>query len=87
MEIFDVINKSFFEQPFKWAQIKNNCQQFVCYHGDNDPYVKKEIFNYISDSLSAKKIIISNGGHLNASAGYHQFSQLLIYLKQILNLG
>src|SRR3990167_5281867 len=73
VEKFDSINASFFETPFNWNFIKERAQTFYCYHGDNDKYVTRDNFDNISDNLNAKKIIISNGGHLNSSAGYDKF--------------
>ncbi|KTD13415.1 YdeN-like protein [Legionella gratiana] len=83
---FDKINKSFFTNPFDWHSIINKSKQFFCYHGSNDPYVSRSSFDFIAKNLHARKIIISNGGHLNEAAGYTSFPQLLIQLKSLLGI-
>lgn len=83
---FDKINESFFTNPFDWHSIINKSKQFFCYHGSNDPYVSRSNFAFIAKNLHARKIIISNGGHLNEAAGYTSFPQLLIQLKSLLGI-
>ncbi len=84
---FDEINYSFFNTDIAWNKIKSKVKKFICYYGDNDPYVTPENFNFICKQLSSEKIIISNGGHLNTKSGYTQFPQLLNYLKQHLDIS
>ena len=81
---FDRINTSFFAEPFLWNEIKPKAQDFILFHGDNDPYVSQSEFQMIAQQLSAKKIVISNGGHLNAAAGYNCFPHIWIQLEQLL---
>lgn len=83
---FDKINKSFFTSPFDWHSIINKSKQFFCYHGSNDPYVSRSNFDFIAKNLRARKIIISQGGHLNEAAGFSSFPQLLIQLKTLLGI-
>jgi predicted alpha/beta hydrolase family esterase len=54
--------------------------EIVCIYGDNDPYVPFEMLDSFAESLKAQKIIIKNGGHLNAESGFTEFPQLLNYL-------
>lgn len=82
---FDNINKTFFSSPFIWQNIKKSSRQFYCYHGNDDPYVPQHHFSLIAKNLNAKKIIISQGGHLNAAAGYTAFPLLLTHLKEMIN--
>ncbi|HAT8989502.1 TPA: serine hydrolase family protein, partial [Legionella pneumophila subsp. pneumophila] len=70
---FDKINESFFENGFDWHSIINKSKQFFCYHGSNDPYISRSNFNFIANNLQARKIIISQGGHLNEAAGFSSF--------------
>lgn len=81
---FDSINKSFFANEPAWDLIKTCCHKIYCYHGNNDPYVSRSQFDFISNNLSAKRIIVSNAGHFNAASGYTQFPQLLFLLTQII---
>lgn len=80
-ENFDLLNQSFFSEPFDWVKIKHCSRQFVCYHGDNDPYVTFNNFNNIANKLEAKRIIIHNAGHFNIQSGYQMFPQLFQYIR------
>jgi predicted alpha/beta hydrolase family esterase len=89
---FDEINKSFFQSPFNWQEITGRVQaiqpdskSIFCYHGHNDPYVPRSMFNYIADNLQAKKIIVANAGHFNAASGYSRFPLLLYHLQRIMS--
>lgn len=81
-EKFDAINNSFFKNSFDWQQIRQCALDFTCYHANNDPYVPREDFDFISRQLNAKKIVISKAGHFNRTSGYFQFPHLLNQLKQ-----
>ncbi len=83
---FDDINVDFFQQPFQWDVIKSRSDRFICYHGDDDPYVSRSSFEFIADKLQALKVVISQGGHLNAAAGYIEFPQLWQQVKVLLKL-
>ncbi|MFO3204772.1 hypothetical protein SC437_09310 [Legionella pneumophila serogroup 1] len=41
----------------------------------------------MANNLQARKIIISQGGHLNEAAGFSSFPQLLIQLKLLLGIN
>lgn len=84
---FDKINESFFENGFDWHSIINKSKQFFCYHGSNNPYISRSNFNFIANNLQARKITISQGGHLNEAAGFSSFPQLLIQLKLLLGIN
>lgn len=83
---FDTINRDFFSRPFNWNALRARTSRFVCYHGDKDPHVSMENFQFLAECLGAKKILVSEGGHFNAAAGYRQFPLLLTHLKQLLEL-
>lgn len=50
--------------------------------------MKLEILNYVNileaekfaDSISAKKIIVKNGGHFSKNDGYNEFKDILDYI-------
>ena len=76
-EYFDNLNKTFIEHPFDWGKIKGKAKQFVVLAGDNDPYVPVEQTKFIAEKLGADFKLIKNGGHLNASAGFLKFEEVL----------
>lgn len=76
-EDFDKINNTFYDRDFDWGCIKNNSQHISVFHGDNDPYVPTKEADALSGQLGVKAIFIKNGGHLNESAGFTEFPELL----------
>jgi len=80
---FDPINASFTEKRFDWGKIKNNCDQFILYVSDNDPYIPLETGKELAEKLQGELHIIKNAGHINKDAGYTEFPQLLEEIKKI----
>ena len=62
------------------SDIKNYCEDIVCFYSDNDPYVKYEAEKEFADTITDNHIMISGGGHLNSESGYTEFAELLKYV-------
>jgi len=77
-EEYDTVNKSMYLDNLK--EIKNYCNDIICFYSENDPYVKYEAEQEFADTINAKQIVIKNGGHLNAESGYERFPELSKYL-------
>ena len=77
-EEYDSVNESMYFNSLE--DIKNYCDDIVCYYSDNDPYVKYEVEKEFADTVATKQVIISDGGHLNSESGYSEFQELLQYL-------
>ena len=58
------------------SEIKNYCNDIVCFYSKNDPYVKYEVEKEFA-SIATKEIVIANGGHLNSESGYIEFKELI----------
>jgi hypothetical protein len=84
LERFDRLNRDFFLDPFDWMALRKTGTPFFCYQGSDDPYISYAQFAFLADQLEAQKILVSKAGHFNAAAGYRQFPQLLLHLKQIM---
>lgn len=73
---FDDVNCTFFRH-----QNLSNARQFFdkayCFYSDNDPYVPRSMSENISRELMASVQVVRGGGHLNASAGFTEFQDLL----------
>lgn len=76
-EDVDKLNATFFEKPFEWYEIKNNCKKIVMFGSDNDPYVPVKKRDELAEKLGIKPIIVKGAGHFNAKAGYTKFDLLL----------
>jgi predicted alpha/beta hydrolase family esterase len=83
-EEVDEINHSFFEKPFNWQKIKNNCKNIFIINSDNDPYVPLDKAEQIAEKLNVAAIIVKGAGHFNKAAGYLRFDMLLKELKKFI---
>ncbi len=75
---YDAVSESMYFN--KLSEIKNYCDDIVCFYSDNDPYVKYEAEKEFADTITENQIMISGGGHLNSESGYTEFSELLKYI-------
>ena len=83
-EPFLSLSQSFVDRPIDWQKVKRNCQNIVCFVGDNDPYVPSEILKEFSKVCGGEFIIIPGGGHLNSEFGFTKFPLLLETIKKVL---
>ena len=72
---FDSVNKPMYIDNYQ--DIKNYCNNIICYYSDNDPYVKYEVEKEFADQIANKQYIITGGGHINAESGYTEFTEIL----------
>ena len=75
---FDSVNKSMYFDNLE--DIKNYCDNIICFYSDNDPYVPLNVEKVFADTISNEQYIIANGGHINAESGYTEFQELLKHL-------
>jgi len=75
---YDAVNKSMYLNNLE--DIKNYCDDIVCYYSENDPYVKYDAEKEFADTITNNQVIIKDGGHLNSESGYEEFSELLKYI-------
>ncbi len=75
---YDTVNRTMYFDNLK--DIKNYCNDIICFYTENDPYVKQEVEKKFSDTIATKVVIIKDGGHLNAESNYIEFNELLEYL-------
>ena len=75
---FDSVNKPMFLDNLE--DIKNYCDNIICFYSDNDPYVPLNVEKVFADTISNEQYIIANGGHINAESGYTEFQELLKHL-------
>lgn len=77
IEEFDILNTPFLKDTFDWETIRTNANEYILLHGDNDPYVPLRYAHSLQANLWAKLVVIKNGWHLNESAWYTKFEELL----------
>ena len=76
---FDAVNAPMFIDNF--YDIKNYCEDIICFYSDNDPYVKYEVEKDFADKITTNQQIIKNGGHINAESGYTKFEEILKFIN------
>jgi len=79
-EKFDQANKDFIEKDFDRDRIKNNTEDVLIFHWDDDPYVPLEKAMLLHKKLWWKIKIIPNWWHLNEEAGFLEFNDLFTNL-------
>ena len=77
-EEYDTVNHSMYLENL--ADIKNFCDEIICFYTENDPYVKYDVEKAFADTIATQQIIIKDGGHLNSESGYQEFPELLKYI-------
>lgn len=82
---FDSVNEAFTCRKFKWDLIRRNAGKIRVYNSDTDPYVPLSKGRELSRHLKTELVVIKNGGHINASAGFEVFPRLLEDLKPLLS--
>ncbi|NUJ97522.1 serine hydrolase family protein [Candidatus Gracilibacteria bacterium] len=78
---FDSGISTFVSKKFDFEQIRKNGGNFYIFHSDNDPYVKIEQAQKLSNFLKNELILIKNAGHFNKDSGYLQFDLLFDKIK------
>lgn len=74
---FDPVMRTFTEPPYDWKTIRRNAKHFSVLHGENDPYITQTLSKQLAAHLGVPLTIVSDGGHLNARAGFTAFPLLL----------
>lgn len=87
LDEFDSINHSFTDDPFDWDRIRGNAGIVRLYNGDNDPYVPLKLGHDIALRLHGTFVVVQGGGHINKSAGYNEFPQLLADIESLIAGG
>jgi predicted alpha/beta hydrolase family esterase len=77
IEEFDQINSSFFLSDDDLRRVQHFVDIAHSFYSDNDPFLPLEQLESFSDSIGATPHLIEGGGHLNASAGFREFPELL----------
>jgi hypothetical protein len=87
IEPYKTLNKPFIDRKIDWTKVRKNCNNIVCFTGDNDPYIPLDIQKGFAKLCHAKEhLIISKGGHLNAEFGFTTFPLLLEKIKAELKI-
>ena len=85
-EPYPTLNNPFIDKPIDWNKVKGNCETFICFASDNDPYVPVPTAKKFSSLCGAKSfIVVPKGGHLTEKYGFKEFPLLLETIKKEMN--
>jgi predicted alpha/beta hydrolase family esterase len=87
IEPYKTLNTPFINRSVNWKKVKKNCEIFICFAGDNDPYIPLNLLEKFSVLCGAKDFVIfPNGGHLNEEYGFTKFPHLLSKIRSELKI-
>ncbi len=75
---YDAVNESMFFDNLE--DIKEYCNDIICFYSDNDPYVNYDAEKQFADKITDKQFVIKGGGHINSETGFDKFEELLNYI-------
>lgn len=76
--------RDFLSHDFDWMKMKNKVSKIVVIHGDNDPLVPVSDAEETVRRLVGKLLLISNGQHLNGSAGFDKLPEALLEIVEMM---
>lgn len=68
--------QAFLQPPFDFEKIRSKIGTACVIHGDDDPLVPVHHAEMLAKHLSAKLVIVPQGGHLNGSSGWTELPQV-----------
>ncbi len=72
---YDAVNKPMFVDNLE--DIKQYCNDIVCFYSDDDPYVSYDAEKAFADTIASQQICLKGAGHINAERGYTEFNEIL----------
>lgn len=84
----DLEKKSgYFDEPWKWEQIKNNAEKIVLFASQDDPYIPISEPRFIREKVNAEYHEYKDEGHFGADANKKEFPEIVLVAKKLLNSG
>lgn len=80
----DILNASFYSDPFDWQSIQRNAGELLYFMGDDDQYVPQSQLLEVARLLDVKPFVVPKGGHLNSETGFVTFPMLFDSLQPLL---
>lgn len=77
-EDYDSVNRGMYLENL--AEIRQYCNDIVCFYTENDPYVEYAAEKAFADAIATEQIVIKDGGHLNSESGYRELPKLLEFV-------
>jgi hypothetical protein len=72
----------YFDEEWKWDQIKNNAKKIVVFASQDDPYIPIEQPRFIKEKLDAEYHEYKDEGHFGADVNKKVFPELVLVVKK-----
>ena len=74
----------YFDEPWKWDQIKKNAEKIVIFSSQDDPYISISEPRLIKEKIDAEYHEYKNEGHFGADVNKKEFPEIVTVVKKIL---
>jgi len=74
----------YFDEPWKWDQIKNNAKKIVIFASQDDPYIPVSEPRLIKEKVDAEYHEYVDEGHFGADENKKEFPELVLVVKKAL---
>jgi len=74
----------YFDELWKWNQIKENAKKIVIFASQDDPYIPIEQARFIKEKVDAEYHEYKDEGHFGADVNKKEFPELVLIVKKAL---
>lgn len=74
----------YFDEPWKWNQIKNNAEKIVIFASQDDPYIPISEPRFIREKVDAEYHEYKDEGHFGSDVNKTEFPELVEVVKKAL---
>jgi len=74
----------YFDEPWKWDQIKNNAGKIVMFASQDDPYIPVSEPRLIKEKVDAEYHEYKDEGHFGVDVSKKEFPELILVIKKVL---
>lgn len=76
----------YFDEPWKWNQIKNNAEKTIIFASRNDPYIPISEALFIKEKLDAEYHEYNDEGHFGGDVNKTEFPEIITAVKKFIKL-
>ncbi len=74
----------YFDEPWKWDNIKNNAEKIVIFASQDDSYIQISEPRFIKEKLNAEYHEYKDEGHFGAIKNKTEFPEIVLIIKKML---
>ena len=73
----------YFDEPWKWEQIKNNAEKIIIFASQDDPYIPISEPRFIREKTDAEYHEYKDEGHFGAVDGKKEFPEIILAVQKL----